>query len=332
MAENRKKLFEVNGFTVYSDSKILLGNKKDDEVFDGFKQPTSVKFDGVPVTCIAPFICTNRLDANYGYYDLGFEEDSFHYRFLNSDAERSERVKNLKDNLIKPYVKKVRSFYNKETGKHEPLTENILKGDELYYDSYKFDVTAGTVLLAENVEDRFKIYLLLLTKTVCPVEMQDSSEFAKSTLTITDLVSKVKKNQSKSKSIADANYYITSMLRENKQDMLCAYFDYLGLRHFLSASSDEVQFQDYVQSNIINSDKFREAFLDIKANKTDDEVKIYSLLNKALKKSNIDFEKSGNVFLRNGEEVGSDLKIIAKELSTTKDKNKLDFVAELMNL
>lgn len=331
MENERKKLFEVNGFTVYEDSKIKLDNKKDDEVFEGLKQPTTIKFDGTPVKCTAPFFTTNQLDPNDGYYDLGFEEDSIHYRFLSSDAERKERVKDLEKNLIEPFLKKNKKWVNKETKKQEVLNRTILLGDEEYYDQYSFEVVAGNTLLARNVEDRFKIYMLLLKKTVCPVEMQDSSEFAQSSLTITDLVSKVQKTQSRSKSIGDASYYLTSMIKDGKLDMLCSYFEYLGLRHFLSADSDEVQFQDFIQTNIINSDKYREAFLDTKENKTEDEIRIYSLLTKALKKSNVDFEKVGNVFIHKGEEVGSDLKIIAKDLSTTKEESKLDFVKDLMN-
>lgn len=332
MVKERKKLFEVNGFTVYEDSKISLDNKKDDTVFEGLKQPDTIKFAGVPVTCTAPFFNTDSLNPDNGFYDLGFEEDSYHYRFLSSDAERAERVKDLNKNVLEPYLKKNKKYVNTKTKTQEALNRTILLGDEDFYDQYSFTVTAGDTLLASNVDDRFKIYLLLLKGVVCPRDMQDSSEFAKASLTITDLVSKVQKNQSKSKSIADANYYASSMLREGKVKLLCAYFEYLGLRHFLTEDSDEVQFQDFIQTNIINSDKYREAFLDIKSNKTEDEVMIFSLLNKALKKSTIDFVKDGVNFLHKGEEMGTDLKLIAKDLATTKITAKLDFVAELNNL
>lgn len=330
MENKRKKLFEVSGFTVYEDSKLLLGNISDDEVFEGFKQPKTVKFDGTPVSCSAPFFCTDKLNPDYGFYDLGFEIDSEHYKYVNSDAEKVEKIKNLEENLLKPYLKKVKSFHNRETNKHESLTKNILLGDEVFYDSYRFDVTAGITLLAKNIEDRFKIYLLLLKKVVCPIDMQDSSEFANASLTITDLVSKVKNTQSRSKSIADANYYATSLIKEGKYDTLCQYFTYLGIKHYLTKESDEVQFQDFIQNNIINSDKYRTAFIDIKENKSIEEVAIYSALTEAIKKSTSSFEKHGNVYVYKDEDLGSDLKIIAKDLSTTTQESKLDLVKELL--
>lgn len=325
----RKKLFEVSGVSVYEDSRFLIGSKKDDIVFEGMKQLDTVKFKGTPISCSAPFFINNPSNPNSGFYDLGFEEDSEHYKYLQ-DFEAKDKVKEVVKNIVDPYLKRHKYFINKDTGKQEPLTKAIFYNGDSFYDQLNISVTDGDVLLASKIEDRFKIYILLLKKAVCPIELQHSSEFAKSSLTITDLVSKVKKSQTKSDSIFEATYHANKLLVEDRKDQLVDKLTYIGLKHFLTEESDKSQFRDYIQNNVVTRDSYREAFIDSFNNKTEEEIKLYSILQRALKKSSIPFMKQGNVYYYSENELGSDLKLIAKTLSEGKTEGSRDIVKNLL--
>lgn len=334
---SRKKLFTIRGVDIYEDSKILIRSKNSDVLSTGLKQIEKRKFSGVPVTCTAPFYISDLNRPDLGFYDLGFESDSEHYKLGSVlEEELPSHIKSLKDNVLTPYSKKIRTYLNKSTQRTEPLTTTILLNDPNFYDEFSFVVKENDTLVASNIEHRFYIYLLLLKGIICPYNKQDSSEFHKATLSFIDLAVQTKASETKNKSIINASFYLKKALIDKDKEHLLNVLDYLNIKHHLKSSTDEEQIQDFVKTNVIDKENNREAFIHVFENVDKEEVLIYSKITKEIKKASSDFNKVGNVYFYGQLELGSDLKVISKDLANvfkskdSKGNPKADIVKQLI--
>lgn len=318
--DTNKLLFDFNGFQVYENSRIILGRKRDEDAPSGGLQKLgTTKFPGASESATAPFV-HNGYDLNQGQYDLGFEDTSIFYRYLESD-ERETSLKNAVNNVLKPYAK----FKGK--------TPTELTKSEEYYNEFRFSFKEGDTLNAYNEEDRFKLWILIITGKICPIDKQHSSEYRHSCFTAYDTMVKKKASETLSSEQWKVTTGASKLLSEGRIQDLLDILHYIGVRPPLTDESDEVQFIDYIETSIKPSNTYRPAFIEA-VNKETKEIKIFTALTNQLKKSSSNFEKVNNKIIYTGKEddfeLGSSIKQIAEKLSTSDVEEYKNIVKELL--
>lgn len=314
MAE-RKLLFELNNFKIYEDSKFSLKNKKDSDAPLGLRKIGATKFPGTGEDIIAQYV--NERNSEYGVYDLGFEPSSIFYRY---NEDKVALAKSAKDNILKPYFERV-----KKTG--ETLSDYI--NSESIYDKFFFHIDENSFFNMENPLDRFKFYILVLRKKVCPEGSESLSEFRNANYVAFDSVIKRKTAETDASEKLTVSFLAQQLIVENKKQILLNIFEWMKIPVSLTADSDNSQFSDMIVNSILENRDKREEFKSL-CDKDPKILQVYSSLNKSLKKTGSNFEKVGIDFYYKDTKLGTDLKNISEQLLSGKNKDYLNIVKELI--
>lgn len=307
---DKKLLFEVEGFEVYSDSLYVVNNRVDYDAPSGFVErgTTQLPSDGVGETFYCPFIASGN--SGEGVYDTGFYVNSPCYRTVKDTKSKELIVKNLKKNLVEPYA-------------NEKGAEDVSHNNLDFWDKQKFFITAGDVINSNNPNDLMKIYFALRHRKVCPKGLEKEPRFDNASYIVVDINKDVKKRDEKVSKQFRVIEIFTTLLKTDRA-RLVSLMEYVGIRTSTSVEDNTLTsfFYEYIQESESNIDRFIDLFEHTDTEVGRAEIDIYLVLKELRSDRKIDKAENGILFY-NDIELGPNLKTAANNIARQKDFREL---------
>lgn len=294
----RKFLFSINDFEVYSDSVYVVNDKRDLDAPSGYINVGVSKLPsrGVGETFQVRF--ESRDNGRTGVWDTGFDEYSPCYK-SKSQEEAKAIVKGLRANLLNPYRKVI------------GVEDAFEKTNEAFFLKTRFHVYSGKTYNTNDPVDLMELYFGLLANQLTPKGQEGNSKFNDSAYVVIDinknLTIKVSRNIEKFKAIGA----FQGMLQADR-DRLMAILEYSGLSFSSSVDDNTLisMFNEYLDGG--TKDNRIELFNKL-VDETDntqgmEKIYLYRALKVEFKKPNSKITKSGGIFYYDGVELGPELK------------------------
>lgn len=312
MSKERKLLYKLGDFEVYEDSKFKIGHKRDDDAPKEFVEMGWSKLPGVGDSISAPFVKSNS-HPDGGQYDLGFEETSVHYKYKQDEAKTI--VANLVKNVLKPYAKQVN------------IPESTLRGDLAYYDKYTFRFDEDDIFDMTFPEQRFNFYLMILRGKIAHSSNYNSSEYSEAKFVAQDLIGERKHKDTVVREKAQATRIFTELI-ETKRSFLIDVFDYMD-SNSISKEVDNDIIYEYFWDVVLPQTDARGKFL-AAYEKSEEEIRLYSIVKSKLRKSSSGFEKIGEVIFYGDIELGTSIANAAEAINSSDNEDLKNLKKTLM--
>jgi hypothetical protein len=307
-----KKLFEVDGFEVKSDTRYVISDRVDYNAPSGFssKGVTKLPSDGVGETFGCPF--RSQGETGEGVWDTGFYVESPCYVSI-SKTEASAIVKGLDKNLVEQY------------GRYVGGSDKLSHLNNDFWDSKKFQVFSGQSLSTDSIEDLMTIYFALRQRKVTPKGKEGDAKYRGVSYLIVDVNENVKKRDEKALKKFDAIGKFQGMLKTDKSTLISilSYMD-IPVADDVKDSTLIGMFSNQIESSEPTLDRFNKVFDMADTEQGREVIQVFLGLKVMSRKGKL--EKVNSVYYFEGEELGPDLKTAAE--NTVKNKA----LKELKNL
>lgn len=301
--KEKKLLFSIDGFNVYSDSTYLVSDKKDGDAPTGFVEAglSKLPHDGVDEVFEIP---SREIAPGVYKWDTGFYEYSPCYGDMPIEEQKIV-IKNLQKNVVEPY----RRFLGDNEIFNNSKTEN--------YSGLLFRVWTGKIFRTESPADRLELYFAILAKQITPPGLEGDSRYRPSFYTLYDTTKKAKQRDENNLSFFKAAGVFSTLYTQDKH-ILSAILTWIGMPKY-SKSIDEGTltsiFHDYVHSNPDRVSSFLNTVSDVDNDLFKEKIIIYqNLKDKLIKTGKLQRSTNGLYFYDNVE-VGADIKSAAENIS-----------------
>lgn len=313
MSNERKLLFTVDGFEVFSNSVYEVKDKVDGDAPSGFVKARVSKIPSSGVGESFPFRYIIPQGMKTGKWDTGFYKESPMYAFTD-DADK--KVKELVKNVLEPYRKAV------------GLKIAVDETNDEVMDSTSFTVKTKLSYNTANPVDTMSLYAALVTKNLVPPGAAGDSRYAKAFYTVED---KTKVIESKHESHALSYECMKKFSRTYDKDKatLDLIFGWMELKLPANASEETSAaiLSEYIKDSYDKAKTFLNLVEESETNQGLTKLELYAKLKDAFKKGNKVVKQNGSFFFE-GEEIGPDLKSAAENIS--KNTSLKDVKVELL--
>lgn len=162
----KKKIIELYGFSIETDSIYEIQEKKDSSAPDGFQEHNTTKdlsFDLEDSVSGAVF------NIERGIWDTGLDDSSKYLRkAIPAEEERKKALESLHEHIVKPFelIKGTNRLDFKDTSEN-----NEFWGD------YRIKLKRGGTFNTNNIEELLNLYLCLVFKRLTPIELESHPSF-----------------------------------------------------------------------------------------------------------------------------------------------------------
>jgi hypothetical protein len=299
MNKERKLLFTVDSFDVYSDSIYKIGDKIDGDAPTGFVKARVSKLPSAGVGETFPFRYIIPEGMKTGKWDTGFYKESPMYSFTE---DPTKKVKDLVQNVLKPY-REARGF------------KAIDETDNEIMDAASFTIKSKMTLNTNNPVDVMTLYAALVTKNVVPPNAKGDSRYAKAFYTVEDSTKLIDEKHQGNALHYDCMKKFAKLHEVNKP-ALDLVFGWMELKAPEGASEETLYsiLHEYTKDSYDKSKTFISLVEEANTNNGLAKLEIYAKL-KDLFRRGVKLTKQNGSFHYDGEEVGPDLKYAAENIS-----------------
>lgn len=298
------ELFNINGLSIKKEAVYKIQNRPDPNApaKDYENRTAKIPSTNVGNTFDAPFEVTNA-NTGSGVWNTGLYEMSPCYKGEDPKIV-SEKIKNIKINVIEPFEKLkgkvgILEHYNDE-----------------FWNDYRVEVWDGKYLNTANPEHLLELCIAMVAGELAPEGDQGNPRYNQADFIVVDKAKERNLKQKKAVSNIDAigNFYV--LLSENAQK-LKAILRYIGVANMtdtIDSVTIKTMFNTWLDSSPKNADTFGRILEKCESNKSFEEsVYLYSTLKKAMEKGKINKNSIGD-YTYNGIPLGKDLKIVSENL------------------
>lgn len=295
-----KKLFEVDGFEVFANTRYVIADKVDHNAPSGFtdKGVTKLPSDGVSETFGCPF----RADGTEGegVWDTGFYAESPCYANISS-SEAVKIVKGLEDNLFKRYGNVI--------GGSDKL--NHLNNE--FWDKQKFMVFSGQSLSTDKPKELMTLYFALRQRKVVPKGKEGEAKYRGSSYYVVDVNQDVKKRDEKAIKKFDAIGNFQAMLKTDRNTLI-SILSYMDVNVSEDAKDSALigMFYSLIEKSEPTVERFNKVTEMADSDQGREIIEVFLALKEMGKRGKLD--KINNVYYYQGEELGADLKTSAENV------------------
>lgn len=307
MNKDKQVLIEINGLEIKTNSVYKVTNKPDPNAPTGFVREGTTKLpsEGIGNTVPARFEVTNKAKGT-GVFDTGLYFESPCYATQDRDSV-SNKVAILNKAIVTPYEQK----NGRGTLDH---------ANEDFWKDFGVDLFEGRYFVTSNVDDLLELYIAMTGYELTPKGLEGDPKFNESQFCIEDkeVVRNIK--DTRANNIVECLTNYGTLLNTNPTTLknIFRYIRLIGISDDIDNITLNSLFYEWLNKSDDNPLNFK-AVYELSQNKdTADIVNLYVIVNKLVNKGIVTRGFGGN-YVYKGEELGADLKIVAKNLNSKKE-------------
>ena len=305
MSDVKETLIKINGLSIKEDSIYKITNKPDPTAPSGYVKEGTKKLPsmGIGNTEPCPFHTTNK-NKGEGVFDTGLYVSSPCYAGKNKDDVRSIVAK-LQEIIVKPY--------------EEKFGEGVLshKNTE-FWNSFGVDVYEGRFFVTSKETDLLDLYIAMRAYAITPKEELGNPKFRDSDYCVEDKAKVQNIKAERSNLLMSSIGSFTTMLGSDRSKLLnmLRYLGILGVADDIDDTTLNSMFFEWLNRDLNNPKSFKTVLDLARDKKTKDVVDLFVICSRLATKKVL--ERESGYYYYNGENLGADLKTVAKNLNDKK--------------